>query len=83
MRHYIQEETIGIPVDLKTSKQRRALIGKLIEWNDAGWISKSSGIIEDVCGKNILVNGDWKISSSMINVKDASNVKLTGCLPED
>jgi hypothetical protein len=57
-----------------TAKEMRQLIGKLIEWEGRRppgypYVDKYSGWVEDVQGKNVLINGDWKWLPHMFNVK--------------
>lgn len=57
-----------------TAKELRANIGKVIEWEHSycrhrGVCLVARGVIEDVHGKNVLVNGDWKWVPYMINAK--------------
>ena len=68
-RKYEPEKTVGVPVSVSTMKQRRALIGKRIEWNSGGFIMKRAGTVTAVEGKNMLVDGDWKWAPDMINVR--------------
>jgi hypothetical protein len=68
-RRYVPEETIGAPAPVSTMKQRRALIGKRIEWNTGGFVMKRSGTVTAVEGKNMLIDGDWKWAPDMLNVR--------------
>lgn len=46
MRRYEQEKPSGDPVPFDTINDRRNLIGKKIEWNERGWLTKFSGTID-------------------------------------
>jgi hypothetical protein len=44
------------------AKEARTFIGKGVEWDEPTRISliPRRGYVEDVKGKNVLINGDWK-----------------------
>lgn len=67
-RKYEPEQLSGTPHPFATAKQRRALIGRHIEWHESGWISKRGGQVLEVAGKNINVDGNWEWAPKMLNV---------------
>lgn len=67
-RKYEPELLNGVPVPFGTVAQRRALIGKRIEWHVSGWTSKNSGVVQDVVWKNVLVSNNWEWAPNMLNV---------------
>ena len=52
---------------IKNVKDARNNIGKKVYWNDVGsrYIFLRSGIIEEVSGKNILIDGNWLWRSNL------------------
>jgi hypothetical protein len=67
-RRYAPEPLNGTPVPFKTVRQRRALIGKRIEWHEPGWHAKRCGRVQDVQWKNVLVSDNWEWAPKMLNV---------------
>jgi len=58
-----------------TAKERRALIGKKVEWEYGhdhyrGTYNVRSGIVEASEGRNLLVDGDWMWYPDMKNLKE-------------
>jgi hypothetical protein len=47
---------------ITTAKELRKLIGSMVYWEDRGsrYDVQRCGIVEDVSGKNVLIDGDWK-----------------------
>lgn len=49
---------------ITSAKQARAAIGKRVFWNDRDsaryYGAIRSGILQDVAGKNVLIDNDWK-----------------------
>lgn len=69
MRQYEPEPIIGgTPISVRTVKQRGALIGKRIAWRSMGWPRVYYGTVEEVQGRNIKVDGDWKWAPDMSDV---------------
>jgi hypothetical protein len=63
-----------------TAKELRANIGNVIEWEHShcrhrGVCLVAKGVIEDVYGKSVKVNGDWKWHPHMINAKIIDSVE--------
>lgn len=56
---------------LKTLKAVRAYINKTVYWDDdSGRYSITRmGILEDVKGRNLLINGDWKWRPDLTNLR--------------
>ena len=55
-----------------TSAEARRLIGKRITWREYlghGFVKNSTGIVEDVIRKNVLINGDWKWLPDLVGAK--------------
>jgi hypothetical protein len=68
-RRYAHEIPPGTPIPFKTAKERRALIGKKIGWNDPGWIAARTGTLTGVNGHNVEIGeGCWYWAPSMVNV---------------
>jgi hypothetical protein len=57
-------------LSVKTAKDRRALIRKKIEFTYGGWALPESGTVLEIRGKNINIDGDWRWSELMHNVKE-------------
>lgn len=62
------------------AKVLRANIGKKIEWEEAhdrhrGTCLVRTGTIEDIQGKNLLVDGDYKWYPNLVNLKIFDPVK--------
>jgi len=57
-----------------TAKERRALIGKRVEWEEChdyhrGTCFVRSGVVEASEGRNLMIDGDWKWYPEMTNLK--------------
>jgi hypothetical protein len=56
------------PVEIHTIKQRRRLVGHVIEWTPRGALLPRRRKVRAVEGRNIDVDGDWQWVPAMHNV---------------
>lgn len=57
-------------LSVKTAKDRRALVGKKIEFTYCWRAFFEMGTVLEVRGKNINIDGDWRWAPNMHNVKE-------------
>lgn len=68
VRRYAPEPLAGEPVEFRTVGQARKLIGKSVEYTEIGWLTKREGVVQDVSGKNIMIDGDWRWRPSIVRM---------------
>lgn len=59
MRRYSSEPLAGVKVEHRSRKELRKLLGRKVEFNTRGWLSKSSGELQEIQGYNLLIDGNW------------------------
>jgi hypothetical protein len=60
---------------ITNAKEARERIGKRVEWDDGGSVYTffRSGILQDVSGRNLLIDGDWKWRSDLKCLRDCES----------
>lgn len=56
---------------IKSAADARAAIGKVVQWDDISprYIFERSGIVEEVRGRNIVIDGDWLWRANLKNLR--------------
>ena len=55
---------------IKTAKQAKLCIGQTVYWDDRARCIVNRGRLEDVKGKNLLIDGDYKWMPQLIGLRD-------------
>lgn len=56
---------------ITNAKEARAAIGKVVAWEEhsSRYIFERVGVIEDVKGRNLCIEGDWRWMADLKNLK--------------
>ena len=62
-------------ISINSAADARKLIGKRVFWDDISvrYVFLRQGIVDDVSGKNICIDGNWETRSSLKNLRNYEN----------